>query len=176
VKPIGEMTQAEVGARVQTLLEGKGIDVVLSGGGAVALFTSGMYVSHDIDLVNRYSVSGSAIPETMAELGFKKEGRHFVHPDTEFYVEFPPGPLTIGEQPICEIEKLETEAGILRVISPTDCVKDRLAWYYHNSDHQCLDQAILVSKSQSIDLDEIGRWSEGEGKLNEFEEIRSRFG
>jgi hypothetical protein len=59
-----------------------------------------------------------------------------------------------------------------RVISPTDCVKDRLAWYYHYGDRQCLAQAILVSRDHRVDLNEIRRWSEAEGKRDEFEEIR----
>ena len=65
------------------------------------------------------------------------------------------------------------ETGTLRLISPTDCVKDRLVWYYHDGDRQCLSQAILVAKDHQIDIDEIREWSGGEGKLEEFEEIKS---
>ena len=58
--------------------------------------------------------------------------------------------------------------GILRIISPTDCVKDRLAGYYHWNDLQCLEQASLVAEAIKIDLEEIERWSKVEGKLGEF--------
>jgi len=64
------------------------------------------------------------------------------------------------------------ETGVLRIISPTDCVKDRLAWYYHNGDRQCLSQATMVCKNNRIDMSEIRRWSQAEGKLGAFKEIR----
>lgn len=59
----------------------------------------------------------------------------------------------------------------MRIISATDCVKDRLCAYYFWKDQQGLAQAVLVSKSQSVDLKEIKRWSQGEGKEQEFEEF-----
>jgi hypothetical protein len=167
------MTQAELGAYVQSHLGANGIDVVLSGGAVVAIYTSGKYVTRDLDLVNRYSARRAAIRAVMEELRFREDVRHFAHPDSDFLVEFPPGPLSIGEEEITHISELETETGILRTISPTDCVKDRLAWYYHFGDRQCLSQAMLVARDHQIDLADIRRWSEGEGKLAEFEEIRN---
>jgi hypothetical protein len=110
----------------------------------------------------------------MEELGFYEEGRHFIHSDTQFMVEFPPGPLTIGDEPVKQIEELEFPTGTLKVISPTDCVKDRLAAYYHWGDRQCLSQAILVAHTQQIDFEEVRRWSNAEGKLGEFEKIGSQ--
>ncbi len=64
--------------------------------------------------------------------------------------------------------------GILKIISPTDCVKDRLAGYYHWKDLQSLEQASMVSMATEIDLEEIERWSKVEGKSNEFRRIRDR--
>jgi hypothetical protein len=69
-------------------------------------------------------------------------------------------------------KKLST--GILKVISPTDCVKDRLAAYYHWGDQQSLSQAILVAQRNKIDFDEIRRWSAAEGKLEAFEKIKDK--
>lgn len=173
MKPVKDMTQAELGAYVQSHLHAKGIDVVLSGGAAVAIYTSGEYVSKDLDLVNRYSARRSTIREAMEELGFQETGRHFEHPDTEFFVEFPPGPLSLGEDFNINIDQHELETGILRVISSTDCVKDRLAWYYHDGDLQCLSQAVMVAKNHNVDMDEIRKWSGGEGKLGEFERFKA---
>ena len=172
MKSVREMTQAELGAYVQTHLTEKGVDTVLSGGAVVAIYTSGLYVSPDLDLVNRYSAKRSTIRAAVEELGFREMGRHFEHPESEFIVEFPRGPLSLGEQEITNVAELTTDEGILRVITPTDCVKDRLAWYYHSGDRQCLSQAVLVSRAHPIDIDEVKRWSEGEGKLREFNEIQ----
>jgi hypothetical protein len=110
----------------------------------------------------------------MSEIGFREEGRYFMHPDSEFMVEFPPGPLTVGAEPVRQVDEVRLSTGILSIVSPTDCVKDRLAAFYHWGDQQCLAQALLVAEGHEIDLKEIRRWSEAEGKLHEFEEICAR--
>lgn len=176
MKPIKDMTQLELAAFVQSYLAANGIDVVLSGGAVVVFYTSGKYVSLDIDLVNRYYSKYSVISGLMEELGFQVMGRHFEHPASDFYVEFPPGPLSIGEEKIIHISEVELETGTLRLLSPTDCVKDRLAWYYYAGDQQCLYQATMVSKVQEIDIIEIREWSKREGKLEEFEKIKDELG
>jgi len=63
---------------------------------------------------------------------------------------------------------------ILRVLSPTDCVKDRLCAFYFWKDQQGLTQAVLVAKSQKVDLKEIKRWSKTEGKEQEFEIFKKK--
>jgi hypothetical protein len=110
----------------------------------------------------------------MSELGFEEEGRYFKHSDTEFFIEFPPGPLTVGYESVKQVIEKEFSTGRLRIISPTDCVKDRLAAYYHWADRQSLAQAQLVAKENPVDLNEIKRWSTVEGKLDEFERIKDR--
>ncbi|HNM37262.1 MAG TPA: hypothetical protein PKI33_09370, partial [Anaerolineales bacterium] len=70
--------------------------------------------------------------------------------------------------PVKEISEFELSIGTLRVLSPTDCVKDRLCAFYFWNDLQGLEQATLVTKSQKVDLKEIKRWSKVEGKVKEF--------
>lgn len=82
----------------------------------------------------------------------------------------------MGEEPVKVIDEFELATGTLRVISATDCVKDRLCAYYFWNDQQGLVQAILVSKSQPVDLPELNRWSKAEGKEHEFEIFRKRLG
>lgn len=174
MKPIHKMTQGELGAYVQSHLRKKGIEVVLSGGAAVSIHSNNKYVSKDLDLINIYGVNRRKIQEAMIEIGFYEEGRYFRHSDSQFFVEFPPGPLAIGEEPVKEVIEKKLSTGILKVISPVDCVKDRLAAFYHWGDQQSLMQAVLVAQRNRINLDEIRRWSLAEGKLHEFELIKSR--
>ncbi len=169
MKPIGEMTQAELGAYVQTRLRSAGIETVLSGGAAVSIYTNNRYASLDLDMVNMYAVRPRAIRELMLEMGFREEGRHFVHPKTLYFVEFPPGPLAIGEEPIKRIDEISLSTGVLRVISPTDCVKDRLASFYFWEDPQALMQAVWVAQAHSVDLESVRLWSLAEGKAREYE-------
>lgn len=174
MKPIKDMTQLELGAFVCTHLEKKGIDVVLSGGASVSLYSNNKYVSKDLDFIEIYPVGRRKLKAAMAEIGFIEQNRYFRHPASKFIVEFPAGPPTIGEEPIKSMLKKKFPTGILKVISPTDCVKDRLASYYHWGDRQSLNQAALVvQNNKAVDLEEIKRWSKAEGKLDEFEEIRA---
>jgi len=169
MKPIEEFSQIEIAAFVQSCLAEKGIRVVLSGGAATAYYSLNRYVSADIDLVNVYMVRRELIRSVLNERGFVEVGRHFKHPDSPYLVEFPPGPLTVGVEPVKQVEEVELVSGILSVISATDCVKDRLAAFYHWGDQQCLYQATLIRNSVAIDLSEIERWSKGEGKDEEYQ-------
>ena len=173
---VAEMTRAELGAFVQEHLRGKGIDMVLSGGACVSIYSHDKYVSMDLDMIHTSLIGPKRhlIREAMEELGFIENGRYFKHPETELFIEFPNGPPAVGEEPVKEIHERRQSTGVLRIISPTDCVKDRLAGYYHWNDQQCLEQAVLVAHNNAVDLKAIKRWSKGEGKLEEFERIRKQ--
>lgn len=168
MKKIKNMSQAELAAYVQNSLQAEGIQVVLSGGSAVSFYTSAKYVSKDLDLINTSFSRRSKIKTVMEGLGFHEQGRYFIHPETTFFIEFPDGPLSVGEEPVKEISEFELSTGTLRVLSPTDCVKDRLCAFYFWNDLQGLEQALLVTKSQQVDLKEIKRWSRVEGKEKGF--------
>ena len=168
MKQVKSMTQAEVAAYVQNHLRNKGINVVLTGGATVAIYSSNKYVSKDIDMVIVSLENRKNLIEAMKEIGFSEIGRSFEYPGTEFIVEFPPGPLAVGEEPVREIREIEYDTGVLRTISPTECVKDRLVAYYHWGDQQCLSQALLVAKSNKIDMADIKRWSAVEGMGGKF--------
>jgi len=176
MKRIGEMSRADLAAFIQEHLRATGIDVVLSGGACVSIYSQGKYLSMDLDMIytGLLAPKRSTIREVMKNLGFSEEGRYFKHPDTELFVEYPKGPPAVGQEPVKDIHELRTATGMLKIISPTDCVKDRLTWYYHDRDRQCLNQAIAVAQSNPIDLKEVKRWSAGEGKSEEFEQIREQ--
>jgi hypothetical protein len=176
MKSISQMTQAELAAFIYTHLDKSGIQVVLSGGATVCIYSNDRYVSKDLDFVNQYRINRRQIRQAMNELGFEEVGMHFAHPETEFFVEFPPGPLMAGDDPITDIDLHHFETGILRIISPTSCVKTRLAHFYHWGDRQCLQQAIMVAESHDVDMKEIADWSAKEGKFEEFEEFRAIIG
>lgn len=168
MKKIKNMSQVELAAYVQDSLQAEGIQVVLSGGSVVSFYSSNKYVSKDLDLINTSFSKRSKIKAVMDKLGFHEQGRYFIHPETAFFIEFPDGPLSVGEEPVKEISEFQLSTGTLRVLSPTDCVKDRLCAFYFWNDLQGLEQAILVTKSQQVNLKEIKRWSKVEGKEKEY--------
>jgi hypothetical protein len=162
----------ELAALVCTTLEAHGISVVLSGGAVVSIYSEAEYVSYDLDFVP----IGLArkVDAAMESLGFEKTRRHWTHPKSRYWVEFPPGPVAIGEETIRHFAERETRMGTLRLLAPTECVMDRLAWYFHDADTQCLDQAVGVATRHPVDLKRIARWARaerpyGEERFREFE-------
>ena len=174
MKPVSEMSIGELAAFVASHLRSAGIDVVLTGGSCVTIYSSNRYMSFDLDFIGGRGAGRKQIKAALLELGFREKDRYFVHPETKYYVEFPPGPLAVGDEPVREVVELEFATGLLRILSPTDCVKDRLAGYYHWKDLQCLEQACLVVADNDVDLAEIERWSKHEGMLDEFTSIKSK--
>jgi hypothetical protein len=170
------MSVGELAAFISSHLKGNGIDVVLSGGSCVSIYSENKYTSLDLDFIEFGSISIRKLKKVLKEIGFFYEkGRYFKSSETDIFLEFLPGPLSVGQEPAKEVIILHFPTGELRIISPTDCVKDRLAAYYHWRDQQSLEQAVLVAKDNKIDLNEVERWSIVEGKLSVFQEIKKRF-
>lgn len=140
----------------------------------MSIYSAGKYVSNDLDFIETGISQVREIRDAMGALGFGPEHRYFKHPEVSFLVEFPRGPLAVGKEPVGAIVEITFSTGVLRIISPTDCVKDRLAAFFHWKDRQCLEQAVLVAQANEIDLDEVKRWSKGEGKAAEFSRIAGR--
>jgi len=126
----------------------------------VSIYSDNEYVSFDLDFIP----SGLArrVDRAMESLSFEKQQRHWRHPRSRYWVEFPAGPVAIGEEQIRDFAERESETGTLRLLHPTECVMDRLAWYCHNTDRQCLEQAIQVASRHSVDLRRIERWARKE--------------
>jgi len=174
VKPIKDMDIGELAAFICSFLKSKGIDVVLSGGSCVSIYTDNKYASLDLDFIEVGSVPRRKLKKVLLEIGFHEENRYFKSSETDIFLEFPPGPLSVGGEPINEVITLNFPTGELRIISATECVKDRLASYYHWRDQQTLEQAVLVAKNNRVNMEELERWSEVEGKLAIFNEIKKR--
>lgn len=172
MKPISEMNRLELASFVSTRLQESGISVVLSGGSCVSIYSEDKYVSMDLDFIETGVSSRAKVTMCMESLGFVEDHRYFKHPEAELLVEFPAGPLGIGNEPVTQFNEIPTAVGVLRLLTPTDCVKDRLAWFYHTGDTECLEQAYLVARKHVIDSYEIARWSAGEGKAEEFEKLK----
>lgn len=168
MKPVGEMNIGELAAWVSTHLAEQGISVTLTGGACVSIHTDGQFVSYDLDFVEQISAGRRKLKRVLAELGFNEHNRYFRHPETEFFLEFPSGPLAVGNEPPSAIIQLSYETGQLNLLSPTDCIKDRLAAYFHWDDRQCLEQAFNVAQNNQVDLKEIRRWAKNEGQEKKF--------
>lgn len=159
---------AELAAIISEALREAGITAVLSGGSVVTIYAGEIFVSKDLDFVSNASVV--EIAPIMRSLGFNRKATGlFEHPNTGYLVDFERGPLTVGEEVLQEWGVLETERGSLEILTPTQCVKDRLTWFYHSNDRQSLKQAVAVATCKKVDFGELRRWSEGEHSLERYD-------
>jgi hypothetical protein len=154
------MPLEEVAALVCSTLDEHGISVVLSGGSVVSIYSNAEYVSYDLDFIP--IGLARSVDRAMVALGFVKQQRHWRHARCRYWVEFPAGPVAIGEETIHDFAERETASGVLRLLRPTECVMDRLTWYFHDADTQCLEQAMRVAALHPIDRARIERWARGE--------------
>lgn len=164
-----KLTIGEFAALVATQLRKYGIDTVLSGGAVVSIYTNNKYQSFDIDFISPADVK--KIDSAMTELGFKKKGKDFSHPDTHFFVEFPSGPLAVGNRIIRSENEITIKGQKLKLLSPTQSVMDRLCAYFFWNDRQSLDQAIWIAQAQPIKLSFIDKWAREEGELTKFRDF-----
>lgn len=166
-------TRQELAAIIVRKLSEKNISAVLVGGAVVSIYTQNKYESRDLDFIS--PSDHKAIKSAMAELEFEVRGKDFIHPDTKFTVEFPLGPIGIGHaQPVVPEGKLEVDGVSITLLSPTQSVMDRLAWFFHYNDRQCLDQAVWIAEKHPINLERVKAWSAAEGEGEKLQVFLNR--
>lgn len=158
-------------------LENAGIGSVLVGGAALAIHTEGRYRTSNLDMVPD-DLMRREVAKILRGLGFgAQRNRNFVHPECpHLSIRFPMAPVEIGVEFPGEPDVVEIEGKRLRILSPTDCVKDRLADYVHQGLRTYFDQAVLVCIHQParVDLGRVERWCEGNGSIGAFKELKRR--
>jgi len=103
-------TAEETASIVYEILKSNGIDVVLTGGSCMEIYTHSNYSSYDLDFIANPSIKSEQIKNAMIQAGFKKtKNRYFKHPYNDYYVEFPTGPVSLGnEEPIVHNELIKS--------------------------------------------------------------------
>jgi hypothetical protein len=169
-------TLKELAFFVCGMLKDAGIDTVLTGGAVVSIYTNEKYKSYDLDFITHSRMKD--VEGALGKVGFFRAGRYFRHPETNFFVEFPAPPVSIGNMPVRSCNEITSDKGSLNLLTPTQCVMDRLAAFYFWNDMQALEQAVLVALLYDVNMGEISAWSEEEGmtdKYSAFEkELKSR--
>jgi hypothetical protein len=171
MKLTAQSTLAQVAACVARALSRARIRAVLTGGACASLHSKGEYQSSDLDFILQSAVTRQALDYVMKSIGFRRTGNHYEHSRTHFFVEFPAGPLGIGAD--IDIRPVTHRIGgvSVRLLSPTDSCRDRLAAFYHWNDRQSLNTAIQIASHSNVDLEVVRAWSKREdasGKFSEF--------
>jgi hypothetical protein len=162
-----------VAAVVGQALRQQGIDAVLTGGGCATIYSGGAYHSHDLDFIVRSGGNKAALDTALASVGFRRDHDRYVHAATPYFVEFPRGPLSIGDDTAIRPVQLRIAGRTIAALSATDSCRDRLAAFYHWSDRQSLSSAIEIAARQRVRVTLIRTWSEREGAAGRFAEFES---
>ncbi len=167
-------TLEELAGHVSQALIDAGVNAVLSGGAVVSIYSKNEYESGDLDFISGAGLDRISV--VMEGLGFTRKGRCFLHGETTYFVEFPPGPLAIGDELIKsdDVAEKKTKEGNIRLLTPTQCVMDRLAAYFHWGDLQSLDQAVMVAQRQKISLAKLEAWAKKEGMADKLAIFKER--
>ena len=170
MKPSSELHA--VAARVGSALRNRGIRAVLTGGACASIHSAGAYSSLDLDFVVTDSTTVTALDAAMQTVGYRRDGDHYTNPRTEFFVEFPPGPLSIGDD--SDLRPVLRARGAARfwTLSATDSCRDRLAAFYHWKDRQSLAVALQIALANRVNMKRIEKWSLAEGAEQGFREFR----
>ena len=172
VSPITEESSLEdVCFAVCTALSRAGTVAVLTGGSAATYYAPHAYQSRDADFVITFSSDTAHAGNALRALGYREIGGTYHHDKNAFTVEFPPGPLAVGDDLIRSYDTVERDEQLLYILSRTDCIRDRLASFYFFGDRSALAAAIAVAQSGRVNLSSIKRWSEKEGEASRFAEF-----
>jgi hypothetical protein len=158
MRDFSQVTIIELAAIVAEHLMLHGIEVVLVGGLAVEIYTDNDYLTLDIDMVNTNYQKPQRLHTAMAGLGFYKQGRIYVNDTTSITVEFPSGPLSIGDELINKTTFFQVTHGAIPILMVDDVIKDRLAAFIHWRDRQSLIQAVAVAlkhQREPIDFEQF---------------------
>lgn len=168
-------TERDLWEYVAVELSKQGLRNILVGGAVAAIYSEGIYKSGDIDfVVESYINSKLKIEKAMTSIGFEKVTRHWVHPQCEhLYVEFCNPPVSVGEDYKIEPIKVVKDGVEIFILSPTDCVKDRLASFVHWKARECFDQAVYVARVNPVDMAAVRSWliRETRDGINIFEKL-----
>jgi hypothetical protein len=174
IEPTSSLT--DIAFAVCTALNRQGFHAVLTGGSAATYYAPEAYQSGDLDFV--ITLKGTGGEAALAALGFFRKGDFYRHPRSNFLLEFPNGPLAVGDDLIKVWSTVRRGNEVLYVLSPTDSCRDRLASFLFWNDFSGLEQAIAVFHAQAneVDLNIIEDWCRREGHRQKFGLFASRIG
>ncbi len=166
----------EVALIVCTAINRVGTTAVLTGGSAATIYAPNEYQSCDIDFVLDFTIPTRDAAKELEALGFILQNSSYSHPHSPFTLDFVPGPIQIGEEVVDVWSTLTEGDKILYLLTPTDSVRDRLSAFLFWDDHQSLEVALSVARSQAdhINLEVIRSWIEREGELEKGDEFFRR--
>ena len=102
---------------VCTALDHRGVRAVLTCGSAATYWAPEVYQSRDADFVLNFGADKQSVVEIMQNLGYRSNGGTWEHERSIFTVEFPAGPLAIGNDLVNRYETIDRKDSSVRIRS-----------------------------------------------------------
>lgn len=168
-------TLTDVAFEVCSALAERGFVAVLTGGSAATFHAPDAYVSRHLDFV--LTLRGTLGEEALRAIGYERVGNFYRHAVAPFPLDFPPGPLAVGEEVITQWATHRRGAEVLHVLKPHDSVRDRLASWLFWNDLNGLEQALAVhlAHEAEVSLDALRDWAQRANQPRQFEAYEQRF-
>jgi hypothetical protein len=168
-----DSTLREVAFEVCTALDHASVRAVLTGGSAATVWAPEACQSLDLDFIVEFQARKANPASALARLGYRLDRDHYTHGANPLIVEFPAGPLAVGGEILRRWSTLREGRLLLRVLSPTDSVRDRLAGFLFWNDRGSLRQALGVARAQRrrVRVATVREWCEREGHSGKFDEF-----
>lgn len=168
-------TLPDVAFAVCTALDRPGITAVLTGGSAATFYAPDAYQSRDLDFVVTVWAAGGEV--ALAGAGFRREADYYVHPSSPYPIDFPKGPLMIGDDHVRRWLTVRRDDQVLHVLTPTDWCRDRLAALLVWNDFSGLEQALAVCNARDdVDLEVVRDWCRRMREPRKWDLFASRLG
>lgn len=160
---------------VASHLESHGIEVTLVGGGVATIYSHGKYMSGDLDFVFGWGNNHKEIKKALAEIGFTADTRIFSRPDCPFTMDFSSPPVDIGDKNDPEIQEDSFKGETIRILTPTECIKDRLHKAFHWKDELALQAALEVANTQEFSMEKVEKFCNDNKIISKFEEFQIQY-
>lgn len=160
---------ADVAAAVGDALRRAGIRAVLTGGACAELYAEGAPASYDADFILAADTRTEDLDRALAPLGFVRKRDRYAHARLPFHVEFPAGPLGIGQDSRIKPVMHTRRGARTLALSATDACRDRLAAFYFWNDRHGLAAAVLIARRNAVSFAKIRGWSRAEGRDRQYD-------
>ena len=158
----------EIAAIVEEALAPIGLHPIIVGGLAVAYWTSSAHLTSDIDVVMPDVAEADA---RLEQLGFAREGRFWILPGRDVFLEAPGSRL----EPSAEgFETIETRSGrFVRIHSADELLLQRLMEFAGTGSSSSFQQCLWLLGSEGIDQERLDRRAQVEGLSTALAALRS---
>ena len=138
----------EITGVVDAALRPIGVRPIVVGGLAVAYWTTGLYLTGDIDVVMPHS---TGIEQRLAALGFERDGRFWTLPGRDPVLEAPGSTLELNPNGYVEVELASGRT--IRVQDVEEVLLLRLAEFVATGNADVFQQCLWLLRASGLDLD-----------------------